>query len=62
MAATGTSKKTREVPQLSILVVDDDPDVCEYLHDFLASEGYSAKLASQLPLLCWFDGAASRST
>jgi DNA-binding NtrC family response regulator len=29
------------VPQLSILVVDDDPDVCEYLHDFLASEGYS---------------------
>jgi two-component system, OmpR family, response regulator len=23
------------------LVVDDDPDVCEYLHDFLASEGYS---------------------
>ncbi|HTJ44337.1 MAG TPA: response regulator [Kofleriaceae bacterium] len=41
MAATGNAKKTREVPQLSILVVDDDPDVCEYLHDFLASEGYS---------------------
>ena len=44
MAATGTSKKTREVPQLSILVVDDDPDVCEYLHDFLASEGYSVSV------------------
>ncbi len=41
MAATSSSKKQREVPQLSILVVDDDPDVCEYLHDFLASEGYS---------------------
>lgn len=41
MAATSSSRKQREVPQLSILVVDDDPDVCEYLHDFLASEGYS---------------------
>jgi DNA-binding NtrC family response regulator len=29
------------LPQLSILVVDDDPDVREYLRDFLASEGYS---------------------
>jgi two-component system, OmpR family, response regulator len=28
------------VPQLSILVVDDDPDVREYLRDFLTSEGY----------------------
>jgi two-component system OmpR family response regulator len=28
------------VPQLSILVVDDDPDVREYLRDFLSSEGY----------------------
>ncbi len=44
VAATGTSRKTREVPQLSILVVDDDPDVCEYLHDFLASEGYSVSV------------------
>ena len=41
MAATSQSRKQRDVPQLSILVVDDDPDVCEYLHDFLASEGYS---------------------
>lgn len=28
------------MPQLSILVVDDDPDVREYLRDFLTSEGY----------------------
>jgi DNA-binding NtrC family response regulator len=26
--------------QLSILVVDDDKDVCEYLDDFLAQDGY----------------------
>jgi DNA-binding NtrC family response regulator len=26
--------------QLSILVVDDDKDVCEYLEDFLAHDGY----------------------
>src|SRR5262245_44425418 len=41
VAATASSKKHREVPHLSILVVDDDPDVCEYLQDFLSSEGYS---------------------
>jgi len=29
------------VSQLSILVVDDDKDVCEYLEDFLTSDGYS---------------------
>jgi len=29
------------LPQLSILVVDDDPDVREYLRDFLTSEGYA---------------------
>lgn len=28
------------MPQLSILVVDDDQDVCEYLEDFLSHEGY----------------------
>lgn len=28
------------MPQLSILVVDDDHDVREYLRDFLTSEGY----------------------
>jgi two-component system, OmpR family, response regulator len=31
------------LPQLSILVVDDDPDVREYLRDFLASEGYGVR-------------------
>jgi DNA-binding NtrC family response regulator len=28
------------VSQLNILVVDDDKDVCEYLEDFLTSDGY----------------------
>ena len=32
------------MPQLNILVVDDDPDVCEYLQDFLASEGYAVSI------------------
>jgi DNA-binding NtrC family response regulator len=32
--------KRRDAPQLSILVVDDDQDVCEYLQDFLTSEGF----------------------
>lgn len=27
--------------QLNILVVDDDQDVCEYLEDFLTTEGYA---------------------
>jgi DNA-binding NtrC family response regulator len=31
------------VPQLNILVVDDDKDVCEYLDDFLTSEGYAVR-------------------
>lgn len=31
------------MPQLSFLVVDDDNDVCEYLQDFLASEGYGVR-------------------
>jgi DNA-binding NtrC family response regulator len=29
------------LPQLSILIVDDDQDVCEYLQDFLTSEGFA---------------------
>jgi len=31
------------VAQLSILVVDDDKDVCEYLEDFLSHDGYRVK-------------------
>ncbi|MCG8420255.1 MAG: response regulator [Proteobacteria bacterium] len=38
--ATPNASRRREVPQLNILVVDDDRDVCEYLQDFLTSEGY----------------------
>jgi len=30
----------RTASKLSVLVVDDDPDVREYLHDFLAAEGF----------------------
>ena len=40
------AKRHREVPQLNILVVDDDTDVCEYLEDFLTSEGYSVKIVN----------------
>ncbi|ACY17646.1 response regulator [Haliangium ochraceum] len=32
--------------QLSILVVDDDKDVCEYLQDFLSSEGYRVSIVN----------------
>jgi DNA-binding NtrC family response regulator len=34
------------VPQLSILVIDDDRDICEYLQDFLTSEGYGVKVVN----------------
>jgi DNA-binding NtrC family response regulator len=37
------------VPQLSILVVDDDPDVCEYLKDFLTSDGYAVTVCNESP-------------
>jgi len=32
--------------QLSLLVVDDDKDVCEYLEDFLSHDGYRVVTAS----------------
>lgn len=32
--------------QLSILVVDDDKDVCEYLEDFLTHDGYRVRTIS----------------
>jgi DNA-binding NtrC family response regulator len=31
----------QSLSQLNILVVDDDKDVCEYLEDFLSSDGYT---------------------
>jgi DNA-binding NtrC family response regulator len=34
------------VSQLNILVVDDDKDVCEYLEDFLTSDGYSVTVVN----------------
>jgi DNA-binding NtrC family response regulator len=34
------------MPPLSILVVDDDLDICEYLKDFLASEGYEVHVVN----------------
>ncbi len=37
---TPVPSREREIHQLNILVVDDDRDVCEYLQDFLTSEGY----------------------
>jgi DNA-binding NtrC family response regulator len=43
VAGTNTRKQP-EVAALNVLVVDDDPDVCEYLGDFLGSEGYQVKL------------------
>jgi len=34
------------VTQLNIMVVDDDRDVCEYLEDFLKSEGFGVRVMS----------------
>ncbi len=34
------------MPPLSILVVDDDLDVCEYLKDFLSGEGFAVEVVS----------------
>jgi DNA-binding NtrC family response regulator len=34
------------VSQLNILVVDDDKDVCEYLEDFLTSDGYGVTIVN----------------
>lgn len=40
------------MPQLSILVVDDDPDVREYLRDFLTSEGYGVTVVDDPTAVC----------
>ncbi|MFQ5697544.1 MAG: response regulator [Myxococcota bacterium] len=34
----------REPGPLQVLVVDDDPDICAYLEDFLAREGYRVEI------------------
>jgi DNA-binding NtrC family response regulator len=44
--STPSVRKNRDVPQLNILVVDDDTDVCEYLQDFLTSEGYLVRVVN----------------
>ena len=38
------------MPQLSILVIDDDRDICEYLQDFLSSEGYGVQVVNDSTL------------
>jgi DNA-binding NtrC family response regulator len=34
------------VSQLNILVIDDEPDVCEYLRDFLSQDGYRVTIVN----------------
>jgi DNA-binding NtrC family response regulator len=41
VAAVKTSSK------LSVLVIDDDPDILEYLQDFLSAEGYDVTTLSE---------------
>src|SRR5262249_15538214 len=36
-----TARQGRTMPSLNILVVDDDKDVCEYLQESLAGDGYA---------------------
>jgi DNA-binding NtrC family response regulator len=40
MLQVSTSQVRGPLSQLSLLVVDDDKDVCEYLEDFLTHDGY----------------------
>jgi DNA-binding NtrC family response regulator len=37
----------KTLSQLSILVVDDDKDICEYLEDFLTQEGYRVSCVTE---------------
>ena len=39
----GAAPIERAASRLSVLVVDDDKDVCEYLADFLSNDGYSVR-------------------
>jgi DNA-binding response OmpR family regulator len=43
MASVAVASEGKSVGALSILIVDDDEDVREYLQDFLQSEGYSVE-------------------
>src|SRR5690349_16541085 len=40
MVAAGGAAALRTSAKLSVLVVDDDPDILEYLQDFLSAEGF----------------------
>jgi len=40
VVATAAPLPLRTASKLSVLVVDDDQDICEYLHDFLTGEGF----------------------
>src|SRR5690242_16643047 len=40
MVAAGGAAALRTSSKLSVLVVDDDPDILEYLQDFLSAEGF----------------------
>jgi len=48
---SGAETQVHSVAELSILVVDDDPDVCEYLQDFLTSEGYAVTVLDDATLV-----------
>jgi len=38
--------------KVRILIVDDDPDVCEYLQKFLSKDGYDVTTVANPPR-CW---------
>src|SRR6202044_352749 len=46
-AVSGVALKT--TAKLSVLVVDDDPDVLEYLQDFLVAEGFEGAALGEPP-------------
>src|SRR4029078_5755170 len=46
MVAAGGAAALRNSAQLSALVVDDDPDIMEYLQDFLSAEGFEVTTLS----------------
>lgn len=53
MVSTGavtTASTLRTSSKLSVLVVDDDPDILEYLQDFLSAEGFDVTTLSDSSL------------